>query len=201
MVTEVNNILVGCEESGVVTTAFRDSGYDAISCDLLPTRGNSDWHIQDDIMNVLPSQKWSLVILHPDCTCLALSGNRWYGFGSSGYEKRLRATAWTLQLWNLAIENSERVALENPLSVIFDYLPNVQYVQPWQFGHEENKKTGFALHNLPMLRPTKLAERAEDKVHKMAPGANRKRDRSVTYTGIAQAMAEQWGPYCLLRAA
>ncbi|MCK9570019.1 hypothetical protein M0R72_13840 [Candidatus Pacearchaeota archaeon] len=149
-------ILVGCEESQTITAAFRKAGYEAMSCDLLPTRGNTDRHIQADIMGVVQSRRWDLIILHPDCTAMAVSGNRWYGKGMPCYSTRQYAIEWTLSLWNLATTHGVRVALENPVSVIFKYLPNVHYVQPWQFGHGETKKTGFALHNLPPLQPTNI---------------------------------------------
>jgi hypothetical protein len=187
-------ILVGCEESQVVTCAFRSMGLDAVSCDLQPTRGIADWHIQDDIMRTVKSKQWDMIILHPDCTAMAVSGNRWYGKKMPRHEERLQAIQWTIELWNSAIEHAPFVALENPVSVVFNHLPNVQYVQPWQFGHGETKKTGFALHNLPPLAPTCVVDGRESRVHRMPPSSNRKRDRSVTYKGIAIAIAQQWGP-------
>lgn len=186
-------VLVGCEESQVVCKAFRDKGHEAYSCDLLPTRGNPDWHFQDNIINVIPHRKWDLIILHPDCTAMSLSGNRWYGKGMPLNSKRQQAIKWTCDLWDLAIEHSDKVALENPTSVIFKYLPNVQYIQPYDFGHGETKKTGFALHNLPKLQPTNKVSGREHRIWKMGPSPTRKRDRSVTFSGVAQAMVEQWG--------
>ena len=185
-------VLIGCEESQVVCKAFRDRGHDAYSCDIQPTRGNPDWHYQVDVKCVLIAG-WDLVILHPDCTAMAVSGNRWYGSGMPKHQDRLDAIRWTLDLWDREKVFSKRVALENPVSVIFSHLPNVQYVQPWQFGHGETKKTGFALHNLPELKPTNIVDGREQRVWKMPPGPNRKRDRSVTFQGIADAMADQWG--------
>ena len=186
------NILVGCEESQTVTKAFRNRGFDAYSCDLQPTRGNPDWHYQRDIFDVLPIMWWDLIILHPDCTAMAVSGNRWYGKGMPLHHRRIDAIKWTLKLWDEAKKYSDRVALENPVSVIFKYLPNVNYVQPWQFGHGETKKTGFSLHNLDPLKPTNIVEGREQRVFKMPPSKTRKRDRSKTYSGIAEAMANQW---------
>lgn len=107
--------------------------------------------------------------------------------------KRLESIKWTRNLWNLAKQYSDHVALENPVSFIFKFLSNVHYVQPWQFGHGETKKTGFALHNLPPLKPTNIVEGREQRVWKMAPSEHRKRDRSKTFEGIAKAMAKQWG--------
>jgi len=186
-------ILVGCEESQTVCGAFRKVGYEAYSCDILPTRGNPDWHFQEDIMEVIPIRKWDLIILHPDCTAMAVSGNRWYAKGKPKYNERKEAIDWTLELWDLARLYSDKVALENPVSVIFNYLSNVHYVQPYEFGHGETKKTGFALYGLEPLKPTNIVEGREQRVWKMGPSANRKRDRSVTYSGIAEAIVSQWG--------
>ena len=201
-------ILIGCEESQVICKTFRDAGHEAYSCDLQPTRGNPDWHYHGDIIKLLaknPANYWDLIILHPDCTKLANSGNRWYGKGMKYHHEREEAIKWTMNLWYLAIQRGKKVALENPNSVIFPHLRNkgavVQYVQPWMFGHTENKKTGFALYNLPALEPTndvseqmKTMSKAEtDRVHRMAPGPNRKRDRSKTFQGVADAIVGQWG--------
>ena len=188
-------VLVGCEESGVVSQAFRDLdlGHEVWSCDLQPTRGDKDWHICGDVIQALRSQEWDLVILHPDCTAMAVSGNRWYGKGMPMNDKRKEAVEWTLDLWELAKARANRVVLENPVSVIFSHIDNVQYIQPWQHGHGETKKTGLALHGVPPLRPTNVVSGRENRVWRMPPGPNRKRDRSKTYQGIANAMANQWG--------
>lgn len=188
-------ILIGCEESQTICNAFRSAGYEAYSCDLQPTRGNPDWHYQTDILNILPTRNWELVILHPDCTAMALSGNRWYGRGMPLNYKREEAIKWTVQLWQESKKHANRIALENPASVIFKYLDApTQYVQPWQFGHGEMKKTGFALHNLPPLLPTNIVGGREERVFRMPPSPNRKRDRSKTYQGVADAIVEQWAP-------
>lgn len=185
-------VLIGCEESGVVRDAFLKRGHDAISCDLFDTRAPGP-HIVGDVVDAVRSAKWDLVILHPPCTAMAVSGNRWYGTGMPMHEERGIAIYWTLGLWYLAKAYSRAVALENPVSVIFRHIPAAQYIQPWQFGHGETKKTGLALHNLPLLQPTNIVEGREARVHRMPPGPNRARDRSVTYQGIADAMADQWG--------
>jgi len=185
-------ILVGCEESQTITKAMREAGHEAYSCDLEPTRGNPEWHLQQDIMQAVPARYWDLIILHPDCTAMAVSGNRWYGKGMPMNDKRKAAVEWTLQLWELAKKHSDRVALENPVSVIFSHLPNVFYLQPWEHGHGETKKTGFALHGLEPLRPTNTVEGREQRVWKMPPGKTRKRDRSKTFDGVAKAIVEQW---------
>jgi hypothetical protein len=188
----MKNILIGCEESQVLTASFRFAGYNAFSCDLEPTRGNPEWHYQQDIMTVIPLNQWDLIVLHPDCTSMAVSGNRWYGANMPMNQKRHHAIAWTLSLYELAKSYSKRVALENPVSVIFKRLDNVHYIQPYEFGHGETKKTGFALHNLPPLRPTNIVDGRENRVWKMAPSPTRKRDRSKTYQGVADAIVSQW---------
>lgn len=189
------NILIGCEESQIICNAFRNARYNAYSNDLKPTRGNPLYHFQEDVFISIKRRYWDLIILHPDCTALALSGNRWYGKGMIYHDKREKAINWTLSLWNEAKKYSNCVALENPASVIFKYLPRVQYIQPWQFGHGEQKKTGFALHNLPRLISTDIVSGREERIWKMPPGPNRKRDRSVTYVGIANAIVDQWGAH------
>ncbi len=186
-------VLIGCEESQTVCKAFRDAGHEAYSCDLQETRGNPDWHYRGDIMKTIPAQEWDLIILHPDCTAMAVSGNRWYGNGMPYNDKRKAAIEWTVELWELAKKHSKKVALENPVSVIFKHLPNVFYLQPWQHGHGETKKTGFALHGLDPLKPTNIVDGREQRVWKMPPGPNRKRDRSKTFNGVATAMVQQWG--------
>jgi len=177
--------------------AFRDAGHDAYSCDLVQTRGNPEWHYMLDVMDVIPMHRWGLIILHPDCTAMAVSGNRWYGKGMPLNWRRYIAIDWTLKLWDMAKEYADSVALENPNSVIFPHLrragADVQYVQPHDFGHGETKKTGFALHNLPRLVPTDKVDGREQRIWKMPPGPNRKRDRSETFLGIAKACVVQWG--------
>lgn len=186
-------VLIGCEESQVGAREFRKRGHEAYSCDLLPTRGNPEWHFQKDIKSILRDQAWDLVILHPDCTAMAVSGNRWYGKGMAKHYERIMAVNWAQDLWDIAVSRCGKVALENPVSVIFKYLnAPVQYIQPWMFGHGETKKTGLALHNLPELKPTNIVEGREQRVWRMAPGPTRKRDRSESYLGIMAAMAEQW---------
>lgn len=186
-------ILIGCEESQTICKAIRDAGYEAYSCDLLPTRGNPEWHYQADIMDIIPATEWDLIILHPDCTAMAVSGNRWYGHGMPMHNKRKQSITWTVHLWELAKRHSNRVALENPVSVIFQHLnAPVFYLQPHEHGHGETKKTGFALHNLEPLKPTNEVSGREQRIWKMPPSATRKRDRSRTFYGIALAITQQW---------
>ena len=186
-------VLIGCEESQTTCRAFRKVGLSAYSCDIVETRGNPEWHYHQDVSEVIPSRQWGLIILHPDCSALCVSGNRWYAAGKPKHYKRLEAIKWTIALWTLAKEYSPRVALENPVSVIFKYLPNSHYLQPWQFGHGETKKTGFALYGLLPLQPTNYVDGRKQRVWKMPPSKTRKRDRSETLQGVATAMAEQWG--------
>lgn len=189
----MSQILIGCEESQTLCRAFRESGYEAYSCDVQPTRGNPEWHYQQDIMDVIPTRQWGLIILHPDCTAMAVSGNRWYGRGMPLHDKRGQAIEWTMALWDLAKQHSERVALENPVSVIFQHIDApVCYVQPYEHGHGETKKTGFALHNLQPLKPTNEVDGREHRIWKMPPSPTRKRDRSQTFPGIARAIVQQW---------
>ncbi|MDC3237471.1 DNA cytosine methyltransferase [bacterium] len=196
-------VLIGCEESGVVRDAFRARGHNAWSCDLVESEDDT-YHLQMDVRKAIELGGWDLIILHPDCSKMALSGNRWYGKGTEGHQERVEAVEWTVDLWELALENGRRVALENPTSVIFPVLrkfADVQYIQPYEYGHKESKKTGFALHNLPRLIPTQVFEKPKtlaewndwQKVWRMAPSPERKKMRSRTYEGIAAAIAEQWG--------
>lgn len=183
-------VLVACEYSGRVREAFRALGHEAWSCDLLPADDNSDYHIQGDCIPVI-KRGWDLIIMHPPCTALAVSGNRWYGRGMPKHSERIESIKWTVDLFNFAKQHAPRVAMENPVGMI--PLPAAQYIQPWQFGHGETKKTGLWLFNLPILRPTNIVEGREARIHKMPPSADRWKKRSETYSGIAQAMAEQWG--------
>lgn len=189
-------VLIGCEESQTICAAFRRLGHEAYSSDLQPTRGNPGWHIQGDVVEAVQAKQWDLIILHPDCTAMAVSGNRWYGSGMPYNDQRTAQLDWTIKLWELAKQHSPRVALENPVSVVFTELKKqgvaVQYVQPWQFGHGETKNTGLALHNLPELVPTDIVSGREQRVWKMGPSPTRKRDRSKTFEGLAKAIAEQW---------
>lgn len=187
-------VLVGCEESQVVCGAFRAAGHESYSCDLIPTRGNPDWHHQRDVIEVMQSARWDLVILHPPCTALSSSGNSTYGQGMPKHQKRIEAIQWTMKLWAIAKGHSDKVALENPVGVILKHLDApVFYLQPYEHGHGETKKTGFALHNLPPLVPTNIVEGRENRIWRMPPSLTRARDRSETYAGVALAMAQQWG--------
>lgn len=184
-------VLVACESSGAVREAFRALGHEAWSNDVLPADDESQYHIRGDCMDAIMSQHWGLIIMHPPCTALAVSGNRWYGKGMPRNLERIDAIRWTLKLFEWAKEHAPRVAMENPVGVL--PIPATQYIQPWQFGHGETKKTGLWLHNLPLLTPTNVVEGREQRIWKLPPSADRWKLRSKTYQGIAQAMAEQWG--------
>ena len=179
-------VLVACEFSGTVRNAFRKRGHDAWSCDLLPADDDSEFHIEGDCREHL--EGWDLIISHPPCTHLAVSGARWF-------KDKQDEQAEALQFVRTLMEAPcQRWALENPVSVISSKIRKPdQIVQPWQFGHGETKATCLWLKGLPLLEPTKIVEGREAKVHKMPPSADRWKLRSKTYEGIAEAMAEQWG--------
>lgn len=181
-------VLIACEESQVVCSAFRARGHEAYSCDTLPTRGaHPEWHIQDDVLKHL-NDGWDMMIAFPPCTHLAVSGARWF---KDKRCQQIDAVNFFLRVANVPIE---KIAIENPIGIMSTkYRKPDQIVQPWQFGHGETKATCLWLKNLPKLKPTKIVEGRENRVHRMAPGPNRARDRAITYQGIADAMAEQWG--------
>ena len=199
------DVLIGCEFSGTVRKAFRALGANAYSCDLLPDDNNSPNHVQRDAIEVIKSQHWDIIILHPPCTALAVSGNAWYGSGMPKYLERLEAVEWTQELWETAKKHSNHVVLENPVGVLprLSSLPKPSYVQPYQFGHMEQKKTGLFLHNLPPLEPTndvyeemmKLTIQERQRMHYLPPSKDRWKIRSKTFDGIAEAMAVQWTAY------
>jgi len=188
-------VLIGCEESQILTKAFRNAGFEAYSCDLRPTQGNPTYHYHMNIFDALNMQSWDLIILHPPCTAMCLAGNSTYGKGKPKSAERQTAIAWTKILWQRSCASATHVALENPTSVIFNHMNHVQYIQPWQFGHPINKTTGFALKNLPPLKPTKIATNPQDLIHNMPPSKNRSRLRAMTFPGIAEAIVDQWGNY------
>jgi site-specific DNA-cytosine methylase len=179
-------VLVACEFSGIVRDAFTDAGHFAMSCDLLPTErvGN---HYRGDVLAIL-DQDWDLMIAHPPCTHLAVSGARWF---KDKQTEQAEAIAFVRTLLDAPIP---RIALENPVSIISSRIRKPdQVIQPWQFGHGEVKATCLWLKNLPRLTPTNIVDGREARVHKMAPGPNRWAERSRTLQGIADAMADQWG--------
>ena len=178
-------VLVACEFSGVVRDAFRALGHDAVSCDVLPSERPGP-HIQCDVLQVL-SDGWDMMIAHPPCTHLAVSGARWFARKQA---EQAEALEFVRALLAAPIP---RIALENPVSIISSQIRRPdQIIQPWQFGHGEVKATCLWLKNLPRLQPTNIVTGRAPRVHHMAPSPDRWRERSRTYPGIAAAMAVQW---------
>ena len=179
-------VLVSCEFSGRVRDAFISRGHNAISCDLLPSERPGP-HYQGDVRDIL-SDGWDLMIAHPPCTYLAVSGARWF-------KDRQQEQAKALDFVRLLLAAPiPRIALENPKSVISGSIRKPdQIIQPWQFGHGEVKMTCFWLVNLPPLVPTNIVDGRVPRVHYERHGPERWRERSRTYEGIAEAMAIQWG--------
>ena len=182
-------ILVACEESQAVTKAMRSEGIDAISCDVLPcTGGHPEWHIQGDVTPLL-EQEWDMVLAFPPCTHLSSSGARW--FAQKQRDGRQQAA---IEFFLNFTRLSMPWAIENPVGVMSSYYRKPdQIIQPWQFGHGETKATCLWLHKLHPLRPTQIVSGREARIWKMSPSTDRARKRSQTFTGIASAMAEQWG--------
>jgi hypothetical protein len=195
-------VLIACEFSGTVRRAFTARGHDAWSCDLLPAEDGSNRHIVGDARDLLNDGWDLLMVAHPPCTRLCNSGVRWLTKAPPG---RTLADMWAeletgaalfSAFWNAAIP---RIAVENPVmhkhakALIEGYEPPAQSVQPWQYGHGEVKRTCLWLRGLPALTPTDVVEGREARVHRMPPGPNRGKERSRFFSGIADAMADQWG--------
>ena len=205
-------VLIACEYSGAVRDAFIKKGHDAMSCDLLPTDVEGP-HYQGSVTDIL-HDGWDLMIAHPPCTYLAVSGNRWlYNKDGSRNEERWTNRREALDFVRLLMNAPiERIAVENPVSVISSEIRKPdQIIQPWQFGYEAQKTTCLWLKNLPKLKPTKIVGKGEfvtfksGKKHpawyaeafaKAKTKAERQKLRSKTFQGIADAMAEQWGVGC-----
>lgn len=182
------NVLVACEFSGIVREAFRKKGHDAWSCDLIPSEQGNQFHYKGDVFNALIRQPWDLLLAFPPCTYLCVSGAKW--FKQRQQEQQL-ALGFVNRLMN---QNVGKIAIENPIGVISTKIRKPdQIIQPWQFGHGETKATCLWLKNLPKLMPTDIVEGREQRIFKMPPSKNRSMNRSRTYPGIAEAMAEQWG--------
>lgn len=181
-------ILIACEYSGRVRDAFLGLGHDAISCDILPTEVEGP-HYLGDVRDILDSG-FDMMIAHPPCTHLAVSGSRWFK------DKAVEQAEALDFVRDLMAAPIPKICIENPISVISSKIRKPdQIIQPWQYGHGETKATCLWLKGLPKLRPTNIVEGRDAKVHRMPPGPNRWKDRSRTYQGIADAMAFQWG-YC-----
>lgn len=183
-------VLVACEFSGVVREAFAARGHDAWSCDLLPTEQPGQ-HIQGDVLAVL-NDGWDMMIAHPPCTHLAVSGARWFAEKATEQHEALEFVRTLLDA------PIPRIALENPISIISSRIRKPdQIVQPWQFGVGETKATCLWLKNLPILQPTDVVDGRYARVHLEPPSPERWANRSRTYQGIAEAMAEQWGAWLI----
>lgn len=183
-------ILVACEESQRVCQAFRNKGHEAYSCDILDTSGDHpEWHIKGDVIPLL-NEKWDMIIAFPPCTHIAASGARWFEEKRKDGSQQ-KAIEFFMRFTDL---KCPRVAIENPIGIMSTlYRKPDQIIQPWQYGHGEQKATCLWLKNLPLLFPTNIVEGREQRIWKMRPGPDRAKERSKTYIGIAQAMADQWG--------
>ncbi len=204
-------ILVACEFSGTVRNAFRALGHEAWSCDLLPDDSGSEYHIQGDIKNIATGGfdifdwKWDLMIAHPPCTYLCNSGVCWLSKGGKlnpeRHDKMKLACDFFAALYHAPIPH---VAVENPIMHKYakDYLASAwkipgptQSFQPYHHGHGESKRTCLWLRNLPLIVPSNIVSGREQRLHKLAPGPTRWKERSMTYPGIAAALAAQWSAY------
>jgi site-specific DNA-cytosine methylase len=179
-------VLIACEFSGTVRDAFIARGHDALSCDLLPTEKPGP-HYKGPVEDIL-GDGWDLMVAHPPCTHLAVSGARWF-------KDKQREQAEALDFVRLLLDAPiPKIALENPVSIISSRIRKPdQIIQPWMFGHGETKRTCLWLKGLEPLKHTSIVDGRENRIHRMAPGPNRWKERSKTYQGIADAMAEQWG--------
>ena len=182
-------VLVACEFSGRVRQSFRNAGHDAWSCDLFEdSEDGSPFHVRSDAVEMAYLQQWDLMIAHPPCTHLAVSGSRWF---KDKLHLQRPALDFVRALMDAPIP---RIAVENPISIISSRIRKPdQIIQPWQFGHGEIKATCLWLKGLPKLVPTQIVDGRYPAIHRMPPSADRWKKRSLTYAGIAQAMAAQWG--------
>jgi hypothetical protein len=179
-------VLVACEFSGTVRDAFLLKGHDAVSCDLIPSERPGP-HIQGDVLDHL-AEGWDLMIAHPPCTYLAVCGARWFKYR---HPEQIAAIEFVRELMDA---NIHKIAIENPKSIISSKIRRAdQIIQPWMFGHGETKETHLWLKNLPKLVATNIVDGRKPKIHLMGPGPDRAKNRSRTYQGIADAMADQWG--------
>lgn len=200
-------VLVGCEESQAVTIAFRDRGHEAYSCDLLPcSGGHPKWHFQENFYKIRFTWRWDRVISFPPCDHLAISGARWFEDKRKD-GRQASAIKFFIDVWDYSD------CVENPIGIMNDgryvqkWFPTLfqeatdkgfpwkpsQIIQPWQFGHGEQKATCLWLKSLPPLRPTDIVEGRDQRIWKLPPSADRAKIRSKTFPGIAAAMAAQWG--------
>lgn len=208
----MKKVLIACEESQAVTKEFRRLGFEAYSCDLLPcSGGHPEWHLQEDVLGLI-NDDWDLMIGHPECTRLTVTANKWYKPEYSHrfptiHEDREIAVDFFMKLIN---SNINHIAIENPIGIMSTrYRKPDQIIQPYHFGDTERKSTCLWLKNLPKLIHTDIVEpniiyhksgRTDGKLHfetMKLPKEERRKARSVTFPGIAKAMAEQWGNYIM----
>ena len=202
----IMNVLIACEESQEVCKAFREVGHEAYSADLQDcSGGHPEWHIKGDCLSIINGNckfmteggllvdivgPWDLLIAHPPCTDLAVSGARWFKEKQADGRQQ-RSIDFFMKIINA---DCSKIAVENPVCIMSTiYRKPDQIIQPWQYGHGELKTTCLWLKGLPLLIPTQIVEGREQRCWKMAPGPDRAKKRSKTYPGIAKAMAEQWG--------
>jgi len=179
-------VLVACEFSGVVREAFRAKGHQAYSCDIIDSEPFSYNHIKGDVLDHL-DERWDLMIAHPECTSLCVSGARYF---KDRYEEQDNSLDFVKLLMDAPIP---KICIENPIGVISSRIRKPdQIIQPWMFGKGETKATCLWLKGLPKLTPTKIVEGREQRIWNISPSDDRGKLRSITYQGIAQAMAEQW---------
>jgi len=187
----MSRVLIACEESQAVCKEFREIGHEAYSCDTIPcSGGHPEWHLQQSVLPLL-SDPWDLIIAFPPCTHLCSSGARWFA------EKRSDGRQQAAIKFFMEFVSSPCLikAIENPIGIMSShYRKPDQIIQPWQFGHGETKATCFWLFGLPLLKSTEIVVERVQRCWKMDPSKDRSRLRSVTYTGVAKAMASQWGP-------
>lgn len=199
------NVLVACEESQRVCTAFREKGHNAFSCDIEPcSGGHPEWHIMQDVLPLLDGRcsfktmdgiehqidrKWDLIVAFPPCTHLAVSGARYFEKKRKDGRQQ-QGIDFFMEFVNA---DCEKIAIENPIGIMStQYRKPDQIIQPWMFGHGETKATCLWLKNLQKLEPTDIVDGREQRIWKMPPGPERAKERSKTYEGIARAMASQW---------
>lgn len=183
-------VLIACESSGIVRDAFIRGGHDAMSCDLLSTDAPGP-HYQGDVFDVI-DYPWDLMIAHPPCTHLSVSGFR--HFAAKRFDGRQQAAVSFFMALVRRSEHIKMTAIENPVCIMSSlYRKPDQIIQPWQFGHGETKATCLWLKGLPLLQPTNIVEGREARIHRMPPSPDRWKERSKTFQVIAEAMAMQWG--------
>ena len=207
-------ILIACEESQRVCKAFREKGHEAYSCDIEPcSGGHPEWHIMQDVIPLINGNcqfktcdgaghevdgRWDMIIAHPPCTHLASSGAAWFKEKQKSGQQQ-QAIQFFMKCINA---DCKKICVENPVGIMSTlYCKPTQYINPWQFGHPEQKKTCLWLKGLPELRETKnvydymltLPKKERERLHYLSPSPDRAKERSKTFPGIAKAMAEQWG--------